>query len=137
MPILPTNPPEFVETQRYNKERKGIIDKNHPEGFLWPEERKLVHEMMRLQEKAFAWEPSEGGNFRTDFFPPVRFPVLPHVPWVERNIPIPPGIYAEICKIIKDKIDAGVYEPSRVPPATAEVANHFAGRACIDTLWAS
>ncbi|ESK82081.1 gag-pol polyprotein [Moniliophthora roreri MCA 2997] len=167
---LPTNPSDFVDSERYNQERKGIIDKNHPEGFLWPEERKLIHELMKLQEKAFTWEPLEEGNFRTDFFPPVKFPVLPHVPWVERNIPISPGIYAEICKIIKDKIDAGVYEPSSssyrskwfcvlkkdgkslwlvhsleplnrvtiqysgVPSATAEVANHFAGRACLGLL---
>jgi len=170
MPVLPTNPPDFVEGTRYTIERRGIIDKNHPGNFLWPEERKLMHEMMRLQEMAFAWDASEGGNFRTDFFPPVRFPVLLHVPWVEKNIPIPPGIYEEVCQIIKEKIDAGVYEPSSssyrskwfcvlkkdgkslrlvhsleplnrvtiqysgVPPATAEVANHFAGRACLGLL---
>lgn len=170
MPELATHPPEFEPEGRYTEERKAIIDKNHPEGFLWPEERKLMHYLLRKQEKAFAWSPEEGGMFRSDFFPPVRFPVLPHTPWVEKNIPIPPGIFAEVCKIIKEKIDAGVYEPSSssyrskwfcvlkkdkkslrivhsleplnkvtiqysgIPPASAEVAEGFAGRACVGLL---
>jgi hypothetical protein len=29
-----------------------------------------------------------------------------------RNIPIPPGIYNQVCELIKRKIDAGVFEPS-------------------------
>jgi hypothetical protein len=39
-------------------------------------------------------------------------PVVPHTPWVQRNIPIPPGLYEELCKLVKQKIDAGVFEPS-------------------------
>ena len=31
---------------------------------------------------------------------------------MEGNIPIPPGIYEEVCRLIKIKLDAGVYEPS-------------------------
>jgi hypothetical protein len=112
MPELPTNPPEFTPGKRYTEESKKVIDDNHPEGFLWEEERKLMHSMMKLQEEGFAWETEEAGNFRKDFFPPVKFPVVPHTPWVERNIPIPPGIYPEVCKLIKAKIDAGTYEPS-------------------------
>jgi hypothetical protein len=38
--------------------------------------------------------------------------VIPHVPWVEKNIPIPPGLRDQICDIINDKRGAGVYEPS-------------------------
>jgi hypothetical protein len=34
------------------------------------------------------------------------------MPWVQKNIPIPPGIFEDVCAIIKQKIDAGVYEPS-------------------------
>lgn len=170
MPILPTHPPEFSPGERYTIERKEIIDKNHSEDFLWPEEKKLLHHFMKVQEKGFAWDASEMGTFREDFFPPVKFPVLPHEPWVERNIPIPPGIFEEVCKVIKTKIDAGVYEPSSssyrskwfcvvkkdgkslrlvhsleplnkvtiqysgIPPATADVARDFAGRACGATL---
>lgn len=170
MPVLPTHPPKFTPGTRYTQERKEVIDKNHDEGFLWPQEMDLVHHLMKEQEEAFAWEPSEGGTFREDFFPPVKFPVVPHEPWVEKNIPIPPGVFQDVCQILRDKIDAGVYEPSSssyrskwfcvlkkdgkslrivhsleplnavtiqysgIPPATADVAREFAGRACGGTL---
>ncbi len=166
MPELNPHPPKFEPTGQYTYERKLKIDENHPIGFLWPEERKLVHHFMCLHEKGFAWDDTEAGHFREDFFPPIDIPVVPHTPWVLRNIPIPPGIYDEVCRIIKSKIDSGVYEPSNssyrsrwfcvikkdgkslrlvhsleplnavtiahsgVPPATDELSEHFAGRAC-------
>lgn len=166
MPQLSANPPEFVPTGKYTAERKEVIDKIHEGDFLWPEEKKLMHHFMMGQEKAFAWDDSERGSFRHDFFPPVEFPVVEHKVWVERSIPIPRGQLDMVCKIIKEKIEAGVYEPSNasyrtkffgvvkkdgksirlvhsleplnavtiahsgVPPATEELANHFAGRAC-------
>jgi hypothetical protein len=34
------------------------------------------------------------------------------MPWVQCNIPIPPGLYQEVCRLVKNKIDAGVFEPS-------------------------
>ncbi|KDR76773.1 hypothetical protein GALMADRAFT_66936, partial [Galerina marginata CBS 339.88] len=118
------------------------------------------------QNGAFAWEDSERGQFREDFFPPVVIPTVEHTPWVYKNIPIPPGLYDEVCKIIRSKRESGVYEPSNssfrskwftvlkkdgkslrivhsleplnavtiahsgVPPATEDLATHFAGRAC-------
>ena len=166
MPGLNPNPRDYSPTGRYTQVRKDLIDKLHSGDFLWPEERKLLHEFMMLQELGFAWDDSERGTFRHDFFPPVEFPVVEHNTWVERSIPIPRGQLEEFCKVIKNKIDAGVYEPSNasyrskffgvikkdgksirlvhaleplnavtiahsgVPPATDELANHFAGRAC-------
>lgn len=59
----------------------------------------------------FTWDDSERGHFREDFFPPVNMLVVKHKPWVQRNILIPPGIYDEVCRLIKTKIAAGVYEP--------------------------
>ena len=111
MPILSPNPPPFVPTGRYTAERKAIIDKMNP-GFLLPAERDLLHHLMMLQEAGFAWEDKERGHFREDFFPPVDMPVVPHTPWVLKNIPIPPGLYDEVCAIIRKKIEAGVFEPS-------------------------
>ena len=71
-----------------------------------------MHDFMCKQEKGFAWNDQERGRFRTDFFPPVDFPTIPHTPWIQKNIAIPPGIYDEVCRIIRKKIDAGVYERS-------------------------
>ncbi len=166
LPGLSPNPADFAPTGRYTLDRKEIIDKIHSKDFLWLEERKLMHHFMMIQNEAFAWDDSERGSFRHDFFPPVEVPVVEHKVWVEKSIPIPRGQLEEVCKIIKKKIDAGVYEPSNasyrtkffgvvkkdgksirlvhsleplnavtiahsgLPPATDELANHFAGRAC-------
>ena len=45
-------------------------------------------------------------------FPPIEMPVIEHIPWALKNIPTPPGLYGEVCKIMKTKLNAGVYEPS-------------------------
>lgn len=112
MPKLSPNPPDFEPTGRYTKERKEQFDKIHKGEFLLPEEKKLMHHFMMEQSHGFAWDDSERGRFREDFFPPIDIPVVPHKPWVLKNIPIPPGLYNEVCRIIKTKLDAGVYEPS-------------------------
>jgi len=111
LPILPKIPPTFTPTGKYTQERKDLFDKLNP-GFLLPAERDLMHYFMMVHEDGFAWETSERGHFREDFFPPIDIPIVPHKPWVQRNIPIPPGLYKEICRLVKDKIDAGVFEPS-------------------------
>ena len=112
MPKLSPNPPDYVPTGRYTQERKDQFDKVHEGDFLLSEERKLMHHFMMEQNLGFAWDDTERGRFREDFFPPVDIPVVPHKPWVLKNIPIPPGLYPEVCRIIKLKLDAGVYEPS-------------------------
>ncbi len=71
-----------------------------------------MHYFMMLQHEGFTWDDSERRHFQEDFFPPVDIPVIPHMPWVLKNIPIPALIYQDICKIIKTKIDVRVYKPS-------------------------
>lgn len=68
LPDLPTNPTDFVTTGRYSQERKEVIDAIHEGDFLWPEEKKLMHNFMMEQNEAFAWDDSERGSFRHDFF---------------------------------------------------------------------
>jgi hypothetical protein len=50
----------------------------------------------------------------SDFFPPVKIPVIPHTPWVGHNFPIPLGLSEEVCSIVQKKIAAGIYEPLKV-----------------------
>ena len=69
---------------------------------------------MSIQNEGFTWCNKERGHFQEDFFPQIEIPTIPHKPWAQRNIPIPPGIYEEVCRLIKVKIDAGVYEPSNL-----------------------
>ena len=119
LPTLPVRPPDFTPTGRYTQERKEIIDKIHDEGFLQPEEEKLMHYFMMVHNPNFAWDDSERGTFKEEFFPPVKFPVLQnHKVWVEKNIPIPPGQLEEVCKVLRASINANIYEPSNGPYRT-------------------
>ncbi|KAF7763894.1 hypothetical protein Agabi119p4_8431 [Agaricus bisporus var. burnettii] len=111
MPALPFHPPDFTPGTRYTEERKDAMNVNK-EGFLTDEEEKLVHHLIKLQELAFAWNEDEKGKFSEEYFDPVTIPTIEHVPWVCRNIPIPPGNYQKVVDIIKAKISSGVYEPS-------------------------
>jgi len=112
LPVLPERPPDFIPKGRYTVERKEKLNMTHRSGFLWPEERKLMHWMIVEQNQAFAWEDPERGRFKEEYFPAIKIPMVAHVPWVERPFRIPPAIYKEICRMIKKKIDAGVYELS-------------------------
>ena len=110
LPTLSPHPPPFTPCGRYTEEGHTKMDDLHSTDFLWPAERELLHHFVSLQNEGFTWDDSERGHFREDFFPPIEIPVVAHTPWVERNIPIPPGIYDEVCRIICVKMDAGVYE---------------------------
>ena len=111
LPTILSVPPPFAPSDRYTEERREKLRKVH-DSFLLPAELDLMDHFMTLHDKGFAWTDEERGRFRSDFFPPIEFPVVPHTPWVQRNIPIPPGLYEEVCAIVRKKIDAGVYEPS-------------------------
>ncbi|THH15802.1 hypothetical protein EW146_g4737 [Bondarzewia mesenterica] len=110
MPYLSPNPPPFTPFSRYTSEHRDIIDNVHPGDFLWPAECDLMHHFMCVQHEGFAWNDTERGHFREDFFPPVDMPVVTHKPWVLRNMPIPPGIYDKVCDVIRTKIAAGIAE---------------------------
>ena len=112
LPALPTQPPDFKPTGQYTARHMEQLDKIHVGDFLLPEERKLLHQFICLQNQGFTWMDLERGHFCEDFFPPIDIPTIPHKPWAQQNIPIPPGIYDEVCWLIKCKIDAGVYELS-------------------------
>src|SRR5467141_5415801 len=111
LPSLPRQPPEFVPSKKFTEEHKEKMDMN-PSDFLWPEEEKLVLFLIKAQEAAIAWDPTKRGNFQKHYFQPVVIPTVEHIPWVERNIPIPPGIYDKVVRIIKEKLKAGIYKRS-------------------------
>ena len=112
LPTLSPHPPPSTPCGRYTEEQCAKMDDLHSTDFLWPAERKLLHHFISLQNEGFAWDNTERGHFHEDFFPPIEIPVVAHTPWVERNISILPGIYNEVCRIIRMKMDAGVYERS-------------------------
>jgi hypothetical protein len=112
LPTLSPIPPDFMLSGHYTEEQCNQFNQVHTGDFLLPEEHKLVHHFMCLQNVTFAWTDQECGHFCKDFFPPIEIPTILHKPWAQCNIPIPPSIYNEVCQIIKNKINTGIYEQS-------------------------
>lgn len=106
---LPQHPPEFSPSIKISIERLKTLNING-EGFLWPEEEKLFQQVMLFNEEALAFEETDRGTLREDYFSPYIMPTIPHVPWEQKNIPIPPGIRDQVIELLKHKMDAGVYE---------------------------
>ena len=107
--ILSKNPPNFIPTDRITEDRLKQMDINSA-GFLYPEEEKLFIQVLLANEKALAFEETDRGTLREDYFSPYIMPTIPHSAWEERNIPIPPGIKDKVIELLKHKMDAGVYE---------------------------
>ena len=114
MSRLPERPPEFQTKGHYNLDYKEKLDIVHLSGFLWPKERKPMYWLVAEQNEAFAWDNTKREKFKEEFFPLVEIPTVAHIPWVEKLFRILPAIYEEVCKMIKRKIDAGVYELSNL-----------------------
>ncbi|KZT00126.1 uncharacterized protein LAESUDRAFT_608864, partial [Laetiporus sulphureus 93-53] len=89
LPVLPTHLAEYVPWGRYTREWCEALDILGSD-FLWPEEAKLVDFLMCIHNKTFAWDESEKGQFWEEYFDPVIILTVEHVPWVLRNMPIPP-----------------------------------------------
>jgi len=112
LPVLPTHPPEFVPTLKMTQERMDKLDiDGNPD--MTEEEKRLLKHVLVLNERSIAFTEKERGTFRRDYFSDYRIPVTPHVPWEDRNISLPTGHHAEIIQMLKEKIDAGVYEKTQ------------------------
>ena len=94
---LPTHPPDFTPSERLIQECLDELNLN-ADGFLWPKELKLVIHVLKVNKCALAWT-EEKGRFHNEYFDPVKIPVIKHVPWVHKNLPIPPGILEEVIKL--------------------------------------
>lgn len=112
LPPLPKHPPDFIPEGRLTQERLEEMKINEDK-FLWPEEEKLFTHILKTHQNYFVFEDSQRGSFREDYFSPYKIPVIPHVPWAFANIPIPPGIKDKVVELLREKIAAGVYEPSQ------------------------
>ncbi|SJL10760.1 uncharacterized protein ARMOST_14154 [Armillaria ostoyae] len=146
MPKLSERPPDFIPTGRYTTERMEQIDKVHNEEFLWPEEQKLMHHFMMEQNEGFAWDDSERGAFKEEYFPPITIPIIEHMPWAGVYEPLNSSYRSRwFCIVKKDgkslrlvhslePLNAVTIKHLGVPPATDELAEHFAGRSCGATL---
>jgi hypothetical protein len=112
LPTLTCHPPDFRPTERLTNERIMMINVNE-NNFLWPEEEKLFKNILRLNENALAFEDKHRGILKNSYFSDYIMPTIPHTPWEYKNIPIPPGIKDKVIDLLKNKIEAGVYEQSQ------------------------
>ena len=80
--------------------------------FLWPEERQLVAQVLWLNKKDLAWDETEKRRFHENYFLLVKIPVQEHVPWAWKILLIPPGICEKVIKLIRRKVNLGIYETS-------------------------
>ncbi|KAJ8580939.1 hypothetical protein M405DRAFT_887581, partial [Rhizopogon salebrosus TDB-379] len=89
LPTVSPTPSDFVPGIHLTEERMNDLGifKNT---FLWPDEQKLAAHVLLINEMALAWDETEKGRFRDDYFPPVIIPTIEHTPWVHRQPPIPP-----------------------------------------------
>ena len=110
LPELSRNPPDFCPTERLTWERLQSMKLNE-DGFMLPEEEKLFEQVLRLNDTSLAFENSQRGNFSDKYFSPYIIPTIPHVPWAQKNAPIPAGIRDQVIEMLKDKIVTGVMEP--------------------------
>jgi len=111
LPPLPTHPPDFMPGERLTQECLDKLALN-PDNFLWLEEVKLFQHILKLNESALVWTEAERGSFSDAYFSPIKIPVIEHVPWAHKNLPIPPGMLKEVIKLFCKKVASGIYKPS-------------------------
>jgi len=112
LPPIPRQPPDFIPTAKLTEERMTSIGIN-TQGFLWPEEEKLFKHIILLNQDAVAFVQTDRGTLKKSYFSDYIIPTVEHIPWSFKNIPIPPGIKEDVIELLKEKISAGVYEPSQ------------------------
>jgi hypothetical protein len=114
LPPLPIHPPEFHPGAHFMREHADKLDLN-PAEWLWPEELKLVRWLVRTHKHAFTWNASKQGHLNETCFPPYKIPMIPHMPWSQCNIPIPPATLGEVVHIIKERSCRACMSPQWPP----------------------
>ncbi|GAA5958908.1 hypothetical protein JCM10213_008536 [Rhodosporidiobolus nylandii] len=109
---LTAHPPDFEYGGRLTEERVAMMEFG-PEGWLWPEEKKLLLQVLRLREKALAFDESEMGRRKESYGPPTKLPVVPHTPWQETSFPVPAAIRKKVIALFRRQLAAGIFEPSQ------------------------
>jgi hypothetical protein len=57
-----------------------------PSSFLTKSEIELLAHLILTYQEAFMFEEHKRGTFNTDYFPPYEMPMVPHEPWMKKNI---------------------------------------------------
>ncbi|KAK4701376.1 hypothetical protein P7C70_g4857, partial [Phenoliferia sp. Uapishka_3] len=103
--------PKFVPGGKLTEERIALMDFG-PEGWLSEDERNLMLHVLRLREKALAFDGNERGELKSTYADPYKIPVVPHTPWRQSALPIPLAAREKILELFKARMEEGLYERS-------------------------
>ncbi|KAI0309737.1 hypothetical protein OF83DRAFT_1032019, partial [Amylostereum chailletii] len=102
----------FVPTERLTQERFNGLMATIPEVFLSSEELDLIASVVIRREQAFAWEFSEKGTFKSEFYPDYEIATIEHTPWQKPPIHVPKALEREVRAEIRDQEANGRFEPT-------------------------
>jgi transposase InsO family protein len=108
----PLNPLPFKDGKRVTRERLNKLDL-FKSGFLWPQETRIAEDVLLRREGSLAFDETEKGRFSDEYFSGYKIPVIPHEPWQEKPIRLPPAWMPAIHKLFKEKVLNGTYEPTQ------------------------
>lgn len=112
---LPTHPPplsNFVPTTRLTSERLDDLLSTIPDDFLSSDEVLLLAYVVIRRQDAFAWDFSEKGIFKREYFPDYEIPTIEHVPWQKPPIRIPKALEQAVRDEIRKQEAGGRFEPT-------------------------
>ncbi|KAK4706028.1 hypothetical protein P7C70_g168, partial [Phenoliferia sp. Uapishka_3] len=109
-PLTP-DMPKFEPGGKLTEERLALMDFG-PEGWLSDDERNLMLNVLRIREKALAFDGSERGELKATYGDPYKIPVVPHTPWRQSALPIPLAAREKIIETFKARMEEGLYERS-------------------------
>ena len=101
----------FVPRGRVTEERLKVVNFG-PDGWLSPDELNLIKNVLALREKSIAFCEEERGLLKDSYGLPYIIPVVEHVPWQKKKIPIPAAKLEEFIKLIRERVHTGLYEHS-------------------------
>lgn len=108
---LSRSPPDFTPSKKVTWERLEMLS-FAPEDWLTEEEIKLLLQVIKLRENAIAFCEEERGLLKRSWGLPYVIPVVEHVPWQKKTIPIPQAIRTEFINLVKEGLKTGLYEQS-------------------------
>lgn len=102
----------FPRGQRLTPERCGDLIVGDD---VWPEERKMLEEVLLCREAALAWTFDEMGRVSSEVVPPQQIRTVPHKAWQAKAFPLPKAIRGTIIEMLEERLAAGVYEHCHSP----------------------
>lgn len=113
IPPLPYHPPDWriiPHSKKITEERLQLIMSGIQPGFLSEDEIRLLIWVMRENEDAIAFNDSERGCFKEEYFPDYIMETVPHYPWKIPQAKVPLAVKDEMVDMLRAQMDSGNLE---------------------------